>query len=66
MKFKHFGIEERAPVFPVELTEGNPLPEVDLEVKSWIDRLPLFEVATAWGLKVDALNGTARGPHGTY
>jgi hypothetical protein len=55
-----------APVFPIELTDGNPLPEADPEVRRWIDNLPLLEVAKSWGLQVDACNGRENGSLGKY
>jgi hypothetical protein len=39
------------PVFGLHQTEGKPLPGAE-EVPEFIDRLPLIEVARAWGLSV--------------
>ena len=55
-----------APVFPVECTEGDELPNADPEVDQWINSLPLLEVARSWGLKVDVHDGRDRGAHGYY
>lgn len=48
---------KNSPVFRVEDTDGDPLP-VDAGVASWIDSLPLIDVARAWKINVDAYNGT--------
>ncbi len=45
------------PRFGVEQTEGKPLPPPDPNVMSWLENLPLREVAEKWGLTVDAYNG---------
>jgi hypothetical protein len=37
-----------APVFGIEQTEGDPLPDPDPEVIGWLDNLPLLEVAREW------------------
>jgi antirestriction protein ArdC len=55
-----------APVFGIELTEGDPLPDPDPEVTTWLDSLPLLEVAREWGLSVDAYNGRPGAPLGKY
>jgi len=55
-----------APVFGIEQTEGDPLPAPDPEVTTWLDSLPLLEVAQEWGLSVDAYNGRPGAPLGKY
>jgi len=46
-----------APVFALESTEGEALPDADREVTAWIESLPLLDVAKAWGISVEAFNG---------
>jgi hypothetical protein len=55
-----------APVFGIEQTEGDPLPAPDPEVTTWLDSLPLLEVAREWGLSIDAYNGRPGAPLGKY
>ena len=55
-----------APVFPLECTEGGEIPKVDDEVTTWMNSLPLIEVARAWGLNVDAYNGLCSAAKGKY
>ncbi len=55
-----------APVFGIEQTEGDPLPPPDPQVTTWLDSLPLLEVAREWGLSVDAYNGRPGAPLGKY
>ena len=54
------------PVFGVEQTDGDPLPPPDPAVMSWLDNLPLREVAEAWGISVDAYNGRDGAAAGWY
>ena len=54
------------PVFGVERTEGKPINNRDEEVQSWLDDLPLREIAEAWGLSVEAYNGFGAGFAGAY
>jgi hypothetical protein len=55
-----------APVFALESTDGKPLPPADSEALTWIDSLPLVEVARVWNLKVDVFDGRPAGPLGKY
>ena len=55
-----------APVFPLEVTDGAELPKIDDEVTTWMNSLPLIEVARAWGLNVDAFNGLNSAAKGKY
>ncbi len=55
-----------APVFAVEDTEGEPLPEHDDTYDNWIESLPLIEVAKAWGIHVDAFSHGSGDPLGYY
>jgi len=55
-----------APVFGIEQTEGDPLPDPDPEVTGWLENLPLLEIARGWGLSVDAYNGRPGAPLGKY
>ncbi len=45
------------PVFGLNQTKGNPVPTGDPQVASWIESLPLLEVARRWGLTVEVYNG---------
>lgn len=45
------------PVFGVDQTEGELLPNGDENVERWLETLPLREVADSWGLSVEAYNG---------
>ena len=54
------------PVFGYDQTEGEPLPNRDLDLQRWLDSLPLLEVAKAWGLSVEAYNGQGGGYLGAY
>src|SRR5262249_39109438 len=38
----------------------------DPEIENWINSLPLVEVARAWGLKVEAVDGIPGGTQGYY
>ena len=54
------------PVFGLAQTEGEPLPNGDTEIGSWLDAIPLREVANAWELSVEAYNGTGSHFLGKY
>jgi hypothetical protein len=53
-------------VFGYEQTDGEPLPIGDTEIETWLDSLPLVDVAKAWGLSVDVFNGETAGFLGVY
>jgi hypothetical protein len=55
-----------APVFRLEDTEGEPLPGPDPETITWLENLPLRDVAEAWGVSVDCFNGQDARYHGFY
>jgi antirestriction protein ArdC len=52
-----FGFKS-VPVFAVEDTEGDPLPEQDNRYDSWVQELPLLEVAKTWGITVGTYTGS--------
>jgi hypothetical protein len=54
------------PVFGYEQTDGEPLPIGDPEIETWLDSLPLVDVAKKWGLSVDVFNGETAGFLGVY
>lgn len=54
------------PVFAVEDTEGEPLPQEDNHYQSWIQDLPLLEVAKAWDITVGTYSGGESTPLGYY
>ncbi len=54
------------PRFGVEQTEGDPLPGPDPKIASWLENLPLVDVAKKWGLSVDAFNGQNASYLGMY
>ena len=54
-----------AAVFGIDQTDGEPLPGDDRS-KSFIEALPLVDVARSWGLSVQTMNGSARKPLGWY
>ncbi len=54
------------PVFAVEDTEGEPLPENDDRYDSWVKELPLLEVAEEWGINVDTFSHHGGNPLGYY
>jgi len=55
------------PVFRVEDTEGEPLPENDDKYDTWIQQLPFMEVAQAWNINVGTYtHGGSRDPLGYY
>ena len=47
------------PVFGLAQTDGEPVPIREDETTRWLESLPLRDVADAWGLSVEAYNGTA-------
>jgi N-terminal domain of anti-restriction factor ArdC len=54
------------PVFAVEDTEGGALPKGDDRYDSWINELPLNEVARAWHINVGAFSHDGDNPLGYY
>lgn len=54
------------PVFRVEDTDGEPILERDPEIASWIESLPLLDVAKSWGLDVSAFNARPHSHLGRY
>jgi antirestriction protein ArdC len=54
------------PVFAVEDTEGDSLPEGDDKYDSWARELPLLEVADAWGINVGTYTHQGNTPLGYY
>ena len=54
------------PVFAVEDTEGDPLPDKDDRYDSWVKELPLKEVAEAWGINVGTYTHGSGAPLGYY
>ncbi len=54
------------PVFAVEDTEGDALPEGDDRYVSWVRELPLAEVAEAWGINVGTFSREGGNPLGYY
>jgi len=54
------------PVFAVEDTEGDPLPEREDGFANWVRDLPLLEVAEAWGITVNTYTGGGHNPLGYY
>ena len=54
------------PVFAVEDTEGDALPEGDGKYDSWVKELPLTEVAEAWGINVGTFSHRGGNPLGFY
>ncbi|MCC6694893.1 MAG: hypothetical protein IT365_04590 [Candidatus Hydrogenedentes bacterium] len=54
------------PVFAVEDTEGDALPEGDGKYDSWVKELPLTEVADAWGINVGTFSHRGGNPLGYY
>lgn len=55
-----------AAVFGLRQTEGDALPDVDLEATRWIESLPLIDVARSWGLSVESYNGRPGAALGKY
>jgi len=54
------------PVFAVEDTEGDPLPESDDTYDLWVRELPLIEVAQTWGITVGTYTGNETTPLGYF
>ena len=54
------------PVYAVEDTEGEALPEGDVRYDSWVRELPLMEVAEAWGINVGTFSYQGGNPLGYY
>ena len=54
------------PVFPVEDTEGDPIPESDDHYDQWISQLPFVEVARAWNINVGTYTHKGAAPLGFY
>ena len=54
------------PVFAVEDTDGEPLPDTGDTYANWVNQLPLAEVATAWGIDVDTYTHQGMAPLGYY
>ena len=54
------------PVFAVEDTEGDALPEGEDKYDSWVRELPLAEVAEAWGINVGTFSHQGGNPLGYY
>lgn len=54
------------PVFRVEDTDGDPLPESDDQYEQWVKNLPLVEVAEAWGISVGTYTNEGDRPLGLY
>jgi len=53
-------------VFGLGQTEGATLPPADPAIATWLDSLPLVDVARSWGLSVEAYSGRAGAPQGKY
>ena len=54
------------PVFAVEDTKGEALPERDEHYDSWVKTLPLMEVAEAWSINVGTYSHGSGNPLGYY
>ena len=54
------------PVFAVEDTQGEPLPESDDNYDSWVKELPLMEVAESWDITVGTYTGNENTPLGYF
>ena len=54
------------PVFAIEDTEGDPMPERDNRYESWVRELPLLEVADSWDINVDTFSHQGGNPLGYY
>ena len=54
------------PVFAVEDTEGEPLPDKDDKYDSWARELPLMEVAESWGINVGTFSHGGNDPLGYF
>jgi len=53
-------------VFGLAQTEGAELPPADPAAESWIDSLPLVDVARSWGLSVETYSGRTGAALGRY
>jgi hypothetical protein len=54
------------PVFGFDQTEGEPPPASDPTAERWLDKLPLREVAEAWGVSVEVFNGRGANCLGSF
>lgn len=54
------------PVFAVEDTEGDPLPDHDGTWDNWIQELPLIDVAEKWNIEVGSYSHRCQAPMGYY
>ena len=54
------------PVFAVEDTEGEPLPENDDAYDDWLQTLPLLDVAQTWDIQVGTYSGASSNPLGYF
>jgi len=54
------------PVFAVEDTKGDPLPDKDDKYDSWAAQLPLMDVAESWGINVGTFSHGGDDPLGYY
>lgn len=54
------------PVFAIEDTEGDALPDNSDEYKQFFTELPVLEVAESWGITVDGYTHTGNAPLGYY
>lgn len=54
------------PVFGIDQTDGDPVPSVDGETEKWLSSLPLRDVASQWGLSVEAFNAAGGECLGAY
>lgn len=54
------------PVFALESTEGNPLPDNGDEYADWVKQLPFSDVAETWNIRVDAYTHGGNAPLGYY
>jgi len=55
-----------APVFGLSQTDGEPLTDPNPELTTWIESLPLVEVARQWGIAVNTFNGEGSHAAGKY
>jgi hypothetical protein len=54
------------PVFALEDTKGDPLPDTGDKYLEWVKQLPLADVAEAWGIQVDSYTHARNAPLGYY
>ena len=54
------------PVFALEDTDGEPLPQQDDPYETWVTELPLASVAEAWGISVGTFSHQHGNPLGYY